>query len=364
MRVLLISTDCSSNDYRVIHNAVGGVSYYRLTAPQKAVNSLGHEWDYFGNKQDNNFNNSLKGYDLVISKHIDNPHSAKNLKVACQKNKIPLVFDLDDDLFSVRTDNPAYDAGYKQGEMKRAYMATNLSFADAFFVSTEPLKDSYHNTYKDIFDIDIPTFVLPNYIDPDLWQFDSKVNCHNPVIGYHGSVTHDSDLKIVLPVIDKLMDKHKKLRMELVGSVRKESIEKLFDGIKNKKRFRIIKGTPAYDSFPQFIMSMKWDIGIAPLIDDAFNRGKSHIKYMEYSMKKIPTVASDVYPYTNNAPGALLCSTTDDWYETLDRLLKNPTERTTVGERAYQQVMFDYNYKDKGDKWIKACETVINNYKK
>lgn len=368
MKTLLISTDCASNTYRKLNNSYGGVTYYRLVAPQKAINAQGHDWQYFGNDlyKDgrDNFNKFFKNFDIVITKHIDKPSGAKNVLMGCHKNGIPLVYDLDDDLFAIREDQPAYENGYRQGHLKRVYLATNMSFADAFFVSTEPLKESYQKMYKDMFNVDMPIFVLPNYNDVELFNFASPKNVSRVVIGYHGSVTHDSDLKMLLPVVDKLMYKHKNFYMQIMGSVRKESLDELFKGIYNVNRFEITPGTPAFDHFPERLMSNAWDIGVAPLIDDQFNRGKSHIKYLEYSMKRIPTVASDVFPYRENAKHAILCKTPQDWYNRLDTLILNKKKRDRIGEESYEHVVKECQYKDHAHKWIDAAQTVIKNHSK
>ena len=363
MKALLISTDSASNEYRVTHNAYGGVAYYRLIAPQKAVAKLGHEWEHFGNNlipyAKGDLNTFLKGYDIVIAKHMDSPHQAKNVRVACDKNRIPLIYDLDDDLLSIRDDNPAYKS-YAEGEMKRVYLATNLSFADALFVSTEPLKESYGKFFKDVMGIEMPIYVLPNYNDASLFtRFKSEKNKDVIVIGYHGSVTHNHDLKMVLPTIDRLMDEFPNVYMELVGTLTKDTIPDVFKGIKNKDRFLVRGGTPAFDNFPKLLMSLKWDIGIAPLIDDTFNKGKSHIKYMEMAMKKIPVVASDVYPYTHNAREALLAKSTNDWYKMLKMLILDKNKRDFIANRAFRHVTEELQYEDRGQMWIDACETVI-----
>jgi len=308
----------------------------------------------------NDFNTFFKNYDAVICKHVDSPHAAKNIQLACEKAGIPLIYDLDDDLLSIREDNPAHDS-YKQGAMKRVYLATNLSFADALFVSTEPLKERYQTFFKEVMRVDVPVYVLPNYNDAELYDFKTKTNENKVVIGYHGSITHDKDLSMVLPVIDQLMYKYPNLHMQLVGTVRRESLNTLFAPIYNKMRFEIKAGTPAFDEFPKLLMKMRWDIGIAPLIDDVFNRGKSHIKYMEYAMKKIPVVASDVYPYSKNAKHALLAKNPAQFKQRLETLIKDKKYRYELGQKAYEHVTTDLQYKDHAQEWVNAVQSVIEN---
>jgi hypothetical protein len=108
---------------------------------------------------------------------------------------------------------------------------------------------------------------------------------------------------------------------------------------------------------------MQWDIGVAPLIDDEFNRGKSHIKYMEYAMKHIPVVASDVYPYTHNAREALLCKNSSEWFRKLNQLIRDKKYRHQVSKKTHDHVTADLQYKDKGHLWVEAANSVIKNYK-
>ena len=56
------------------------------------------------------------------------------------------------------------------------------------------------------------------------------------------------------------------------------------------------------DEHPQKVCDLKLDIGIAPLLDDQFNRHKSCIKYYEYAMSGAVTLASHVVPYSTEVP--------------------------------------------------------------
>jgi glycosyltransferase involved in cell wall biosynthesis len=107
-------------------------------------------------------------------------------------------------------------------------------------------------------------------------------------------------------------------------------------------------------------MSQKWDIGIAPLINDEFNRGKSHIKWMEYAMCGIPCVASDVAPYKvirNGIDGIL--TDDDHWYYNLRRLVRDRNLRAAIGYNALLTVGDFHQYGDHAHLWTEALSNFI-----
>ncbi|HNZ04608.1 MAG TPA: glycosyltransferase family 4 protein [Myxococcota bacterium] len=76
------------------------------------------------------------------------------------------------------------------------------------------------------------------------------------------------------------------------------------------------------------------DIGLAPLPDDAFTRGKCSFKVLEYSASSLPVVASPVgtnADYVRPAVTGFLAVTEDDWAEHLGRLIMDPSLRKRMG---------------------------------
>jgi hypothetical protein len=76
------------------------------------------------------------------------------------------------------------------------------------------------------------------------------------------------------------------------------------------------------DYWPSKSKSLGLDIGIAPLIDDVFNTGKSAIKYFEYSSNLVPGVYSDTVVYHDTVQHGitgLLAKTQDEWLGYLKR---------------------------------------------
>ena len=97
----------------------------------------------------------------------------------------------------------------------------------------------------------------------------------------------------------------------------------------------------SFFDYPQKMGSMNIDIAVVPLIDSAYNRCKSNLAYLEWSALKIPTVLSP----TENQKGmvALEASSNYDWYNALEKLIKDRKYRLKLGEDAYQFVKKNYD---------------------
>ena len=111
-------------------------------------------------------------------------------------------------------------------------------------------------------------------------------------------------------------------------------------------------------------MKKKWNIGMAPVVDNQFNKGKSHIKWMEYAMCKIPCVASKVYPYYKQIEGldtiiegetGFLAIDGLDFYRKLKFLVDNPDVAKRIGENAYNEIVEKWQF----DKNIDKLENII-----
>lgn len=154
-------------------------------------------------------------------------------------------------------------------------------------------------------------------------------------IGYFsGSITHNDDFAMILPVIERLMREHQNLELHIVGEL---DIPREMEPYKSR-----IVASPFVDwtKLPQLIASV--DINIAPVALSIFNEAKSENKWVEAALVKTPTVASAVGAMErmieNNKTG-LLCTTPDEWYNALNYLIADAAARCMIAENAYQYVM-------------------------
>jgi glycosyltransferase involved in cell wall biosynthesis len=379
MKVLFVTTDWNT-PYRIATGEYGGVGYYRCYGPAKALKKKGHTADVLGYElsvmvdKDNPFESYKKifsEYDVVVVKQIDTTNGGRFIG-ACKEVGVPIVMDLDDLITELDEDNPAVDLGYAEDGEKRARAVASLSMVDGLFTSTQPLADEYKKVMEDVFKIDMPIYVLPNCCDPGLWKRIKRNNDGWIIVGWQGSITHDSDLALIVPVMKKLMLKYDKLLFSLTGGVRQVTYDNLFVnsfGQELLPRVVINKGTQSFNQFPEYLSAHQWDIGVCPLKDTKFTRGKSHIKWLENSLVRVPTVASKVYPYCEDVNGiatiedgktGLLASTADEWEVALTSLIEDKQKRFYLARDSHNFVKENWTYDKNIFFWEEALYSVIN----
>lgn len=88
------------------------------------------------------------------------------------------------------------------------------------------------------------------------------------------------------------------------------------------------------------------DIGIMPLPEDEWAKGKCGFKALQYMAMQIPTVASPVGVNTkiiDEGVNGILVSNQTDWYNAISSLIKNPSLRRKMGDSGRQKVIANYS---------------------
>jgi glycosyltransferase involved in cell wall biosynthesis len=88
------------------------------------------------------------------------------------------------------------------------------------------------------------------------------------------------------------------------------------------------------------------DIGIMPLTDDRWSRGKCAMKAIQYMAAGIPAVVSPVganKALVTHDENGLLASSHEEWIEALERLLLDPDARRRLGDSGRETVQRSYS---------------------
>lgn len=81
-------------------------------------------------------------------------------------------------------------------------------------------------------------------------------------------------------------------------------------------------------------LESKMDIGIMPLVDDEFQKGKCALKLLQYMAAGLPTVGSPVgvnKEVVLQGVTGMLASTEDDWHRSLETLIRSKMARCSMG---------------------------------
>jgi glycosyltransferase involved in cell wall biosynthesis len=336
MRTLFIRTDHKERDN------YGGVGYYRCMAPAKSIGA-----DTIGKPPpgaDETFwDTTIKNYDVVITKHIDQGYAAGLIIKACEKHNKPLLLDFDDDFTA--PDGPARFL-FPEGSAEWRSVCSLMESCTALTVSTEPLVKAYEYLNK-------PIHLIPNGYPEGFPKERKHWDDGGVTIGWTGSLSHLLEYDLVAEVCRRLW-------MRWGTHVQFSFLGCFPDLIKHqlpRSSYSLHKGMDAWEGYPQLLADQGFDIGIAPLKATQFNAARSLIKWFEYSLLKIPTVASNWGPYkliTHNQDG-LLCSTVEEWVEAISTLIAKPDERDRLAQAAYDRVL---TYPT-SPKWREVCERYI-----
>lgn len=174
--------------------------------------------------------------------------------------------------------------------------------------------------------------VLPTVINHEIHTPAHKENYQTPVIGWTGSHSTLFYLDTLLPTLHEL----------------EESFEFTFLVIANKdpklplKKYQFIKWSRESEIDDLSIM----DIGVMPLEDNEWSKGKCGFKLIQYLSIGIPAIASPVGVnpeiVIDNKSG-FLASSHEDWLNSLKALLSSPTLRKEMGDSGRELITNKYS---------------------
>jgi len=271
---------------------------------------------------------------LVFSRytHAD----ARLLAARAREKNIPIVFHIDDDLLNVPMSLGAHKYAHYNRPDRLAALRANMNAADVVYASTTALAEAF---IRD--GIAAPIIAGDLYCSIDPSTLPLPIPATLPVLGYMGTGGHNEDLAMVLPVIVRLMDEMPGLRFETFDTVSMPKELMRFDG-------RIFQHAymANYAEFMERLSLLGWWVGLAPLVDNAFNRCKADTKWVEYSYAGTAVVASDIPVYHRGcADGAgILCSEPHHWYDALRATLRDLDLRNQMVANARSRLVSDYSH--------------------
>jgi GT2 family glycosyltransferase len=266
----------------------------------------------------------------------------------CNHRKKTLIFEIDDDLFSIHQEHSDY---YKIQTIL-PQIEPLVSSAKKIIVSTPQLKKVMHHKHDNI-------SLIRNVIDEKIWFSGSDYNCtmnqsDKLVIGYMGTYTHDKDLAIIMKIIPEIQHFLKKQNISLEFQI--------IGGTKNKmlpcQSVKIPAEATVYPKFVQFMKrTVKWDIAVAPLLNNDLNCSKSELKFLEYTALGAVGIYSNIGAYADiieEGKTGLLCDIDDEqaWKDNIIKLCVNKTLRYDLYKNALNKVNSSYLLKNNTQNWL------------
>jgi glycosyltransferase involved in cell wall biosynthesis len=243
-----------------------------------------------------------------------------------------VIYQIDDDLLAVPKNLGERKYAYHNHPKRLETVRTLLLGADLVYASTERLRRR-----------------LLEYF-PDASVVAGAINCSGRVIrlpqegpartvGYMASADHLPNLEMVMPAIEKVLDRNPQLSFELFGSI--PIPERL---ARFGERVRTVPPVSDYDSFLRALADRRWDVGICPLTRTKFNLTKSNNKWVEYTSVGIAVVASadTIYEECCADGCGILAQDAGEWFVGLERLITDDFFRAETVGRAQRKLEARY----------------------
>lgn len=292
----------------------------------------------------NEMNAKVRMADVVIMGMVHTPAALNAfLAIKAAYPHIPVVAEIDDNILSTAEYNPAAPF-YDPGSKFRTVAVEQFRAADAMIVSTANLAEVYG-------ELNPNCHVVHNSLDFKVWNKIKRTTKPGIVrIGWAGGASHTEDLRIIEPVVKMILNKHPNVRFTFVHGIP--------DFLKGIRGVECVSKFTRIDKYPKFLANRGFDIGIAPLVDNAFNRGKSNLRWLEYAGMRVPCVASNVGHFAEtlvSGNDVLLADNAEQFALQLDSLIRNRDLRRRLGNAAYERASKDFN----ADKNVFALEKIL-----
>lgn len=310
--------------------------------------------------------------DIVIVDRLWRPDisesHASELHDKIRAARARLIYALDDNFL----DLPSERKDWEPTENHLRVMRFFLNNADGILVTTPALQErlaEYNRNFHVVSHALDERLIKRNLLNTNGWQerprFLPMPATRRRVIGYMGTHTHDDDLLMILPALWTFWQRHlQEIEFQFLGVIGRRETRRALKGLP----FRVIhppRGKTEYTSFmPWFTQNIHWDIALAPLRDNAFNRCKSDIKFLDYCAIGAAGVYSRVPAYTSSVrhleTGWLAENEPGAWMEALDTLFSDNELRGQVSKRATQYLLSNRTLAQRSREWVNALEYLIN----
>lgn len=238
-----------------------------------------------------------------------------------------IVYDFDDAIWL-----PNYSEANTNYHKYKNYKKVDeiMQWATVVSAGNDYLAD-YAKRYNPNVIVNPTTIDTENYHNPLLYKVQRTDKL---VIGWTGTHTTCKYLEFLVPVLDRL----------------KEEFDFEFCVISNQApdfeipNINFIK----WDKSTEIQDLMRFDIGVMPLYNDKWAKGKCGFKALQYLSLGIPAIVSPIGVNVNivdEGKNGFLCETSDDWYNALYYFISNVGHRDEMKKAAIQKVENEFSVK-------------------
>ena len=280
------------------------------------------------------FYNTLGQYEILyVHRRLFPPLEFWYLRKKAKK----IIYDFDDAVMyrSSSSTNP-YS---RSRRIKFAYMMKRVDFAVAGnqFLKSEVLR--YQTRVE----------VIPTSIELSRYRMKESYQPRGPLtVGWLGASSTLKYLKILMPALETLYQAYPHFQLKIVS-----------DQFLHTERLPVIKKRWSAEEEQSDLKS--FDIGVMPLSDDLWSRGKCGLKLLQYYGIGLPAVCTPVgvnRDIVEHGVNGFWARTPEEWTFHLKKLMEEEALRKEMGSKGRKKVEAGYSYEVNAPKILQVLRTV------
>lgn len=252
-----------------------------------------------------------------------------------------LVFDFDDSIW-------LHDVNPNQGilnRLKNADKTAEIITISDLAIAGNPYLADYAKKYSK------HVVIIPTTIDTEVYQKIGRKGIADKIcIGWSGSFSTIKHFETVVPALRIIKNKYGDLvYFKVIGDESYKNPELNISGLPWKKETEI-------EDLSEIA------IGLMPLPDDEWSRGKCGLKGLQYMALEIVTIMSPVGVNTDiisDGVNGFLAGTTEEWVSKLSMLIEDNELRVGVGRSGRKTVLDHYSVLANQEKYGEVLEALF-----
>jgi len=195
--------------------------------------------------------------------------------------------------------------------------------------------------------------VIPTGVDTDqLRPIVNRDTTESPIIGWIGTAGNYNYLELIEPALKKVLTSFPDTRLQIISN----QFPAFLAHFGEQLDFKLWRPGIENDLLPRLT------IGIMPLTDSEWARGKCAFKMLQYMAAGIPVVASPVGMNAEilaSSSVGLAAQNNEQWVESLSTLLESPETAESMGENGRQLVEKKYSLLVVSSKWQRVFREMM-----
>ena len=247
-----------------------------------------------------------------------------------------LILDLDDAIFCRSNGKPS-----RTRQKRFAHVARRCQQIWAGNVYLADTARRYNGTVS----------ILPTSLVPEKYAIEAKKNADRIDLVWIGSSSTRKYVEAALPVLERLADCFASLRLKIVADFQLPS-----------QHLDTVSIPWSEDVESEALSSAH--IGIAPMPDTPWTRGKCGLKVLQYMAAGLPVVSSPAGvngEIVEHAATGFLAESPEEWQTAVKKLIRDPDLRRRMGKAGRKRVIERYSVDVTYRKMAQALDTVFGN---